>query len=112
MRKKKAPEAPQLSREDLLRCELASARTEAALAATATQKLRLVQLRADCEAKIHAGEMHLATLQKHASECIRTAESIFGEMGAKHGVDFKRCSYDTETGVIHILPEDTKGGKD
>lgn len=99
----------QLSKEDLLRCELASAKTEAALSATGAQKLRLERVRADCAAKIDSAEQQLQALQLHTNDCIRKAELLWAEMGERYGVDFKRASYDTETGIIHELPDETKG---
>ncbi len=114
MRKKKTkePNIPQLSKEDLLRCELASAKTEAAINALAAQKMRLERLRADCENKIHAAEQQIQVLNTHMTNCIKDGEALWGEMGKTYGVDFKRATYDTETGVIHEMPEDTKGGKE
>ena len=115
-RKKKAAKPAEqqelyLSKEDLLRAELAQAKVESAINACAAQRSRVNDTIRDAEAKVHSAQQQLQTMQALMASQVKTAETLWAELTERYSVDFKQVTYDDQTGKINIMPEDTKGEK-
>lgn len=99
-------EARYLSKEHLLRCELAQAKVESAANAVSAHEMRINEFRREYEARAHSAQLQLQTLRANLEAQVKSTEALWAEMGSIYGLDFRSVSYDDETGKINILQKE------
>ena len=95
----------QLAREHLLEAELLYSRRDAAQNLARLKATQAEKLEQDAVLRVRALRADAAAAEREAKGFQDEAKAFFGRIAAEYGVDFSRCTYDSDSGIITEIEE-------
>lgn len=106
-----AKHAKILSRQDLLEVEFLRVKAEERTRFAQKCHLEAEKIEINGVLAIKAQRQEALAAEKKAEEYRQEQARLFSKLGKKYDVDFKKSTYDDETGIITVVEDDKKKEK-